>query len=213
MSIIDNRFFLYAYCYLYNAKYYLKYAKNKNSALNSKKSYLIHVPKAAGTSVCSALEVVDPGHFVLTDTEAENCTSPLIVYRDPVDRIVSTFKYAKNDNHAKINSPLWLVNRFDSVEKFVCSNAFSVFAKKHYFFRHQHLMISKKAIEFSNCKVIRFSHVGKDFYEIYGIRLGNKNVSMGGRESTSDVGELLANKIKNIYSKDYEFFEEIGVNP
>lgn len=61
----------------------------------------IHVPKTAGTSLGDALQVKDPGHLSYRELCRRSWDRPavkeapiLIVYRDPIERLVSTIKYA-----------------------------------------------------------------------------------------------------------------------
>jgi len=62
---------------------------------------LLHVPKTAGTSVGFALGLKDPGHVTLQElkglqgSDASLSLMPvMVVFRDPLDRLVSTLKYA-----------------------------------------------------------------------------------------------------------------------
>lgn len=61
--------------------------------------FMLHVPKCGGKSVAASLNLPDPGHTILTDMprslQETLAKKPCIfVVRDPIDRIVSTFKYA-----------------------------------------------------------------------------------------------------------------------
>lgn len=102
--------------------------------------FLLHVPKCAGTSIVNALHRPDPGHLLVTDLDLDSQKAlsglpALIVIRNPVDRIVSTFRYAHSQHQNNEASYLLNITRYDDINDWVCNSLPRYVVSKHYFFR------------------------------------------------------------------------------
>jgi hypothetical protein len=154
--------------YYFRNKYRLKsWAKNKYQ--------FIHVPKCAGTSIAKSLELPDPGHFTYKQMKNYGVTSEeflnFAVVRNPLDRIVSTFKYAKEAQSKNGENPLSWIARYNDVDDFILNGLNERDVRNNYF-----LMPSQKYIE--GCPddslfLIAFEDVEGGFNEVLGM-IGEK---------------------------------------
>lgn len=192
--------------------------KYRVGAWLDKEYQFIHVPKCAGTSIAMALDLPDPGHFTFEQLKALGVTTGdavnFAVVRNPVDRIVSTFKYARKAQEKNGPNPLSWIARFDDFDDFVCRGLRESDVENNYFF-----WSSCKYIEGCPCgslKIIDFEKVDEGFRDIVrtiglgDIALPKENVS---KKDVVPVSRKTKDKIMSLYRDDYSFFpERLGVH-
>lgn len=193
------------YAHLQNRLYSVRYRSELDISL-SEDVFLAHVPKCAGTSICAALGIRDPGHFNLSDI-SYNGNKIIFVWRDPVDRLVSAYNYARKSNHQTIKSPLWIINSFDSFDSFVMSDWFDNYVRDLYFFLPSRSYLPVNWMCGDKIIPLNFMTLNEDFEQQFGIPLGNKNISP--KVDSVSVDGSTIDKITQIYSDDYILKNEL----
>ena len=102
--------------------------------------YFFHIPKCAGKSICSAVGLKDPGHTTIEDLPKTTAKwilkKPILtVWRDPLDRLVSTFKYAHKHRINQTPTAITFISEFEDVNSFVDFLWTNQHYRKHYFLR------------------------------------------------------------------------------
>lgn len=171
------------YCRLHSVLYRFRSRRFIRANASSDILY-VHCPKSAGQSIAALLEIEGPGHFTLSEqiNFSGRKSLPKIVVmsvRDPVDRMISTFKYSRKQQHKKFTSPLYFMKKFEQLEDFVRSPIFPICVKHHYFFKSQAKMgdgifsLSKSIkLEF-----VRFYCIEEDVRRLIGKPMPHKNSS------------------------------------
>ncbi|MBL7249465.1 sulfotransferase family 2 domain-containing protein [Alcanivorax marinus] len=177
----------------------------------------IHVPKCAGTSVAKAIGLPDPGHFTFDQLKNAQITTEsnvnFVVVRNPLARLVSTFKYAKKAQQKNGWNPLSWVAQYSDFDDFICTGLDESDLEKNYFFWTSSTYISgcpEEALE-----IIDFDRVEDGFREVMellnlgGLSLPKENVSKKEKVCPSRKAQ---DKIFSLYKDDYTAFpERLGV--
>ena len=201
--------FLRAYLSFQNFRYRLQ--NRRYLYLNADNPHLlIHCPKSGGTSISRALGLVGPGHFSLLEQLKSRPFPPrhiVMCLRDPLDRMISTYKYAQKPLHRRMHASLHLVGRYASFDDFVASPTFDEFVRHHYFFRP----IAEMALGIKDVEIpviyLDFRNIVLEAQSKLGIDLGIFNTSPDVSSTRASYNEDTLRKIVRIYSEDYEFID------
>lgn len=171
----------------------------------------IHIPKAAGTSICEALYGEDPWHFNskeinLINTEKFSKYSKVSFTRNPLERLISTYNYSKSHIKKNPKTSISFLNRCESFDMFVSDYLTKELIDKHYFFWTQDRYLDCN-LDFLG----KFENIQNDFQKLsldfgLNINLEKKNVSV----QPSEVLEIKHSsllKIQCLYSDDFKRFD------
>lgn len=186
----------------------------------SKRGYLfIHIPKNAGTSLSRSLGLPGQEHFTLENYAQEIDPDRLeqlfkfCIVRNPVDRIVSAFRYLKRHQYNdgfRSYFKTYNIDCFDSADQFVQQWLNQQSMWTNYLTGTQSSFISignKVAVDcmfsFENLPLM---------YEELNSRLGmsikaqHVNVSSGQKEILSDASIRI---VQDLYRDDFEIYEQV----
>lgn len=180
--------------------------------------FFIHMPKAAGTSICSALKMPDSSHLLLDemdkDVRLKLARKPcFMVVRDPIERLVSTYYYALNlRRDGKRNLIEWIANYGDA-EEFLCEIIKNPRLLNHYFLRSASEFYQSATRNNANVDVIPFEDVNiriclylrQNGFDIE--QLPRKNISRGKDSKNLSISPSVTNCFKNIFHKDYQLLK------
>lgn len=174
----------------------------------------IHIPKCAGTSVAIALYGEDPWHFSVKDYTEEQLDSSEVfaVYRDPVDRFLSSYNYLRAKAHNYPKSIYTDALSCKSPEEFFKKH---IHGKKdseiNYFLRSQYWYLTDATgqlrvnhlINMDNLEAEFPSSVRKifDFHKEF----PKKNIANTTKKQT--ISDELESLLKTHYQADYEIIE------
>ncbi len=171
----------------------------------------IHVPKAAGTSICDAIFDEDPWHFSAEELRFINrkkfgLYKKVAFVRNPLDRIVSTFQYSKTHIEKNPNTSISFLKDAKNLDDFVERFLDADLVKNHYFFWTQDLYLGDD-VDF----IGKFENIQSDFLafkQAYGIEkdIQHKNKSKKTKEKV-DLKKSNLEKIISLYAKDFERFD------
>lgn len=176
----------------------------------------IHIPKAAGVSICKAIYGKPLGHFYAKDIlhvcpDLFNQVFTFSVVRNPIDRLYSAYRFSKNGGtkDMRMHKSKYYINNhefitFDSFVMHWLANR--NLSELDHVFRPQHLYLFD---EKDNLLVDKFYklenihhhyediaiNIGKPFF------MGSHNVSI--KEEFS-ITNSLKDKIYELYEKDFE---------
>jgi hypothetical protein len=179
---------------------------------------LVHIPKSAGTSIAQALGKSDPGHALLSDYP-EGIRRQLqgrpafAVWRDPVDRLVSTFKYAHQMRSEGTPTSLAFVSRFKNLDDFVqyCHSRWNTL-RHHYFLRPGCEFVSAARATGCSVTIARLSSLDDDFSSFMaGIgaacpTLPHARAAKVNSSIVAEPSEQARTLIRRMYAQDYDFF-------
>jgi len=189
---------------------------------HKRKLIFVHIPKNAGTSIEKYCDMNDTGHhnwkyyFSKYLSEWNEYTS-FAVIRDPIDRFISCYRYARMTksywhNAIEPDKAIYgihpdykICSRLD-INSF-CSELFYGSVKlKHPSWSPQHLWIIEDG-EVKINRLVSYENIDKEL-EIFGIyNLPKKNFSQGSKEvNLSDENKKFMQKV---YSQDYKLFDLI----
>lgn len=170
----------------------------------------IHIPKAAGTSICDAIFRDDPWHFSADELRFINrkkfdTYKKIAFVRNPIDRIVSTYLYSKTHIEKNPNTSINFLKDVDSIDDFVERFLDAKLVEEHYFFWTQDLYIGDE-VSF----IGKFENIKSDFIKLkdsFGIKndIEHKNKSKKSKEIIN-IKKSNLDKIIDLYSKDFERF-------
>lgn len=173
---------------------------------------LVHIPKCAGVSLRTGLDLPNKGHKLLSDFEGKELhAAEKIVFstRDPFDRVVSTFQYLRRIGHARplLYAALGLP-RVKTFEDFIHSDEFASLEAYHYFFRSQFQYL--KGIELYRDKAVhlRFATLEKDFEREFGGELPRMNAGKSNSSGDFDTPEN-RERVRQVYRADYELLPKL----
>ncbi|WP_417507883.1 sulfotransferase family 2 domain-containing protein [Marinomonas gallaica] len=178
----------------------------------------IHIPKAAGTSICHALFGDDPWHYnadelKLINAKKFNSYKKVAFVRDPLDRIVSTYLYSKKHISENPGTSISFMKNIADIDDFIENFLDENLVNGHYFFWRQS--------SYLNCEmdfIGKFENIKEDFnnmcsYLGVDINLQHKNKSIQ-KDNTIEIKKENIEKIYSLYSDDYEMFGyEKRLNP
>ncbi|CAH7062716.1 conserved hypothetical protein [Vibrio chagasii] len=183
-------------------------------ALN-KKVIFIHVPKAAGTSICTSIYGIQLGHimakdYYLSDPKHYNNIKSFGIVREPIARFISAYYFLENGG-MNINDKS---NYKKYIEKYKDINDF-VSNISEDFISNCPVVHFKKQVDFlyyENRCIVDFVYKLEDINNIdfindlnLDIKVGSKNVN-----SESNLNDKLNDdsieKIKHLYREDFDSF-------
>lgn len=196
------------------ASYLYKYRNSYRLEEWKEKSYqFIHVPKCAGTSIVKSLNVDDPGHYSYQDLISRGVidaeTPVFAVVRNPVDRVLSTFSYAKRAQEKNGPNPLGWIAKYSTADDFVLNGLKEKDVCNNYFLNSSYSYV--KGCSKSNLIIIDFYELENDFGSAMGAMglsfssLTKENASSGKKNIMSDRAKA---KIRRLYADDYELMAD-----
>lgn len=203
-------------------KYHLKYHLYGVQEWGQRDFIFIHIPKTAGTSVNFSLGMPDIGHLTFLElNNIDPCSfnsekKYFSILRDPVQRIISTFKYVhlqkfRNGGYTS----LIRVADHKTLSSFVDNFLTKEVVGKHYFFRQTATFL--KGAPVNNTYVINYNNIVEgigNFSRIVGceIDLPVKNSSSKYHGLDLDIEERHAEKIRHLYRCDYRMMKAFPGN-
>jgi hypothetical protein len=182
--------------------------------------YLIHILKAAGSTIAAAAGLQDPGHVPLSQLPADLrrvlAIKPcLAVVRDPVSRIVSTFNYIQS---ARRDGKMHLVSCLETgptIDDFVSR----IFEQRnligHYFFRPASALIADAKAQGAKVRIISFRTLNlsvPNFLRDVGVAvdsLPREKVSAVRAATEADVSPSSNNLLRQLYRDDFALLENM----
>lgn len=180
--------------------------------------YFFHIPKCAGKSICNAVGFKDPGHTTIEDLPKTTVkwilNKPILtVWRDPIDRLVSTFKYAHKHRINRTPTTIMFISKFDDVDSFVDFLWHNQHYRKHYFLRPASEYIQPLTSLNANLTVLDFKEINgnvKKYLNSYGLNIKDipsinqsKSVQYSGNLNFIPSKET-KDKIRRLYYVDYQ---------
>ncbi|NVJ68678.1 MAG: sulfotransferase family 2 domain-containing protein [Gammaproteobacteria bacterium] len=177
----------------------------------------IHIPKAAGTSLCLAIYGVQVGHRAIKEYVASNkgfCESAtkFAICRDPVARCFSAYNFLKSGGMTRTDQD-WSekhLSKYDSFEDFVLNGLHRNDVLSYIHFIPQHKYIEKYHLGPSGVDlIVKLENLEKDWFKINAlfesdIKLAHLNkTKYSGSERKIEFSEEINNKIREVYSRDY----------
>lgn len=191
------------------------------------KCIFIHIPRAAGTSIKEALELQGRGHlpwqyYYLVYPDQWNSYTKFTVVRNPWDRVVSAYHYAKMEKsywHDNLNR-IAPHPDYELLSKRTFSECCEILKNRRNLLKHeswhpQHLWVAKTENGNNSLMVdfvLRYENLENDFkvlcekLEIKNIYLPRVNPSNHGNYRicyTEETKEIIG----NLYKKDTELFK------
>lgn len=203
--------------------YKININQHKNGLFSYRTQYFffMHIPKSAGTSVYSALNLGDPGHITYRNACSidENIGDKKIafVFRNPTDRLFSSYNYAYCNVKEKPFSMLQKIGRFSSYFDFLKWLDQSKLHDKHYFFFPVTEYI--KYADINKLIIISFDHLNEgvsEFAKLFNLPckyLPKLNISK--KHNIRSTKEKLLERllIDKFYNKDQMLYDEIKKQP
>ncbi len=212
---IKNAFYKNAPTSIINYLYYRRYRRRSELWINAP-FYLIHIPKSGGKSISAAVNLDDPGHILMEDLpqslQKQLAHKPcLAVVREPVARLISTFKYAHRNYKRKSSATgLASVASYYDINDFIENQVNPDFVNKHYFFMPASRYINSAMrcgakvdiIDFADfeCEVERYLKAAG----FLSISLGQENVSFETPDLNISLSPESKNYLEYIYNADLD---------
>lgn len=113
-----------------------------------KKIIYIHIPKAAGNSICRAIYGEDPQHFSAKELKIINNRKfelyPKVAFvRNPLERVISTYQYSKKHILSQPGTSISFMKNYSSFDDFVEHGLTASLVTEHYFFWSQDRYLGK----------------------------------------------------------------------
>lgn len=170
----------------------------------------IHIPKAAGTSICDALYGGDPWHYTFNELNLINPINfskykKVAFVRNPVYRMLSTYMYSLSNIRKYPHTTIKFMAEYSSFDDFIERGLTKDVVNNHYFFWKQTRYLS------GNMDFIgKFENIDNDFKlmcEKFNLshELPRKNVSAN-RDSKTVIKKENFQKILELYSDDFEVY-------
>jgi hypothetical protein len=182
------------------------------------KIIFIHIPKNAGTSISTALEMSDIGHhfwsyYFKKYSNEWNSYTKIAVIRNPWERVVSCYEYSKmeesywhslsgNPKHPKHPDLDLLKNvSFDDCVKMLYSSP-DLF-KHHGWFNQSDYIFNKNRLVVN--ELINHKNVENKIHELTGVKIQKKNSSNHGDYKKYYNDETIK-IVSKIYNRDIKIF-------
>lgn len=180
----------------------------------------IHIPRAAGSSIAKATVGQRAGHFTAKEIKDElgeekfNTLFKFSVVRNPYDRLVSSYHYAKQGGgeHGGIErNPIYASPTFETFERFVLEWLIDQdLHKLDYVFRPQNTFIyhgDRLLVDFVG-RVEEMGDVEQKLSDVLEkkIVIGNRNKSKRNRDFKKYYTDDIYEAVTEIYKKDIELF-------
>lgn len=177
----------------------------------------LHVPKAAGTSLGHALRIKDPGHLSYRElcgygrrALVSESVPVLIVFRDPLERLVSAIKYAHINKKNKGFSSI------QSLYREVSPGVLEPCHEAHYYRRH---FFTRPFSDFltgadsSDVWVINFQRL-QDGFELFCSANGFGRIELPALNTSRSelyvsISSEFRNEFESLYAKDFEVSKRI----
>lgn len=178
------------------------------------KSIFVHIPKTAGTSVSEALYGMQPWHHLArsyqqVDPQRFEEYFSFAFVRNPWDRALSIYKYARKISDSPYRGPLTDIAGYDSFESFVMDWCEKEKIQDHYFLRSQFSFVSiddeSVGIDFLG----RFENIDEDFKEVcrnmgVDVALPKLNQAKKKEDFRQSYTTEMVDKIASVYNDDVE---------
>jgi hypothetical protein len=183
--------------------------------------FMFHIPKTGGTSIARALGRPEPGHqtyknLIKSYPNVEGKNNFFFVWRDPVERIASTYRYVL-DLHRKFGSSnLPQVFYSKDINDFVQNHLTKIDIERHYFLRPASVItngVDKGKLWALNFKYLSESYHG--FMESMGVvapTLPHENKSSKYKYGDVNLTGSSVNIINDLYSDDVYLGSILGDN-
>ena len=182
----------------------------------------IHIPKSAGVSINNALYGRPLGHFTASQLKETIRTTydksyTFAVMRDPIERVLSAYNFAKNGSNSKTHkfSNNELFREFNNINEFIIEYLqYEDITSLDGIFRPQYeYVLDQEEVAVDKIYSIKkLSELKNDLHDKYGFNINIKkdNVSIVNNveKPMSEVSELL---IREIYKKDYLLMNDLNL--
>lgn len=194
---------------------YLAANREKPGAWLDMPFFLLHVPKCAGTSICRALDMPDPGHALLDELpghiRARLAQKPcLAILRDPLSRIVSTYYHAHDVSRLPLMNFASGFARFPDVNAFILDYLSPKTVTSHYFLRPSALYVESARRSGARVALARLEDADRavvGFIRDHGIPLDalpHEGASSRPVKRASPVSEEARRHVEELYAEDVQ---------
>lgn len=179
--------------------------------------YFLHLPKCAGTALCHALDMPDPGHVPVDRLPFRNrralANKPaLIVVRDPIARIRSTFRYAHEISKL---GPTFLaqIAKYDDINDWISQRLNEKAINSHYFLfpALKHIIAAQSlGMPITVIAIERLEEGIQDYLQEKGVfcpEIPKANVSTENLEIRSDIDAGCRERVAKLYESDARLWD------
>lgn len=197
--------FFYKFC----GKTDLYRAFDKNNVL------FIHIPKSAGTSVSEALYGEDTWHYSAKELKFINRHKfneyyKFAVVRHPLDRIISTYRYAQSHIQNNQTTSLSFMRDYISINDFIDKCLDDEFIHEHYFFWKQADYVCNFKGKVIVDRIIKFENLATEIYKVSNdtqIELNLRQLNKSQFKISETVSKANKEKVYRLYKDDFELFD------
>lgn len=192
---------------------YIYYHRNKWRLMQwSRLDHMfIHIPKNAGTSICKALNTVDPGHYTYKQLKdihlLQNKKHIYCIIRDPISRIISTYNYIKLTQKEHGYNPFSWIIQYTSLDDFILRGLNERIISSNYFLCAQTSYLPT-TID-SRIILLNFNDISQEIKKVE-IALNRRielPVARKGKILDSNISKTAEKKIKQLYADDYKLIQ------
>jgi hypothetical protein len=178
--------------------------------------YFIHIPKNAGTSFEIQFCSRHTGHLTLIDYHPKIWNKTIAIFRNPFDRLVSTYNYykmKKNYWHSNDNSTKFVLHE---LYDYCMNNSFEIFVRDVCSgeIESEHLTPQYKYITNRDGKVItrliRFENIDDDLTKLFNKPTRLLKINSSNTTDYDCYNEELKQLVRKKYEKDFEIYKVIG---
>ncbi|WP_375266248.1 sulfotransferase family 2 domain-containing protein [Planktotalea sp.] len=182
--------------------------------------FMLHVPKCGGKSIAAALNLPDPGHTIISDMPAEirqklSKKPCIVVVRDPIDRIVSTFKFAhRHIAEGRNRTFAGLINSNDNdINDFIEQNLTTHLRDTRHFFRDASSFVDAAKAVGMQPELVDFKTLEKGCrqffakYQIHVDEIPRINVSDARSGLNLSLSREAKEKVASLYQRDVALYK------